>query len=509
MELTLEKRRELAQSSPAGLGFVAGLTPVYRPAPAHARLADDIVDVIEGRLDLLATSLPVQHGKTVTASVLASAFFLGLHPDKNVIACSYNSEFAGERIGKAAKDILKRHGPELYGVTVDPTSDSRNRWNTTDKGGMIAVGVDAGVVGQPGDLIILDDLYANMEEASNRSHREKVWEWYMHSVVSRRANGAGTILSNSRWVEDDFFAQLVALMQQIGMRVRVRDYPALAVCSECGDYGVKAVNACGHVVRDELGRLPGEALWPEVRPRKFLLEQLEILKSRRFDALFQGAPHPSTGSLFRREDLRFYSIEVADGPRSRVGLRHGNLKSVVSLSDCRIFATCDLAISRSDTADYFCCAVFGLTPRFDILVLDVVRARLRAQDQIQAINRLYQKWRFCNVGIEAVGTQAAMLDFVREQGVPAYPLRPSSNKIIRAQVASARMEAHQIYFNETATWQTDLENEMIAFPAGKHDDFVDCLSYACELVSQLAINASHGGPTGVYLPGGNQGVRIG
>ncbi len=63
-------------------------------------------------------------------------------------------------------------------------------------------------------------------------------------------------------------------------------------------------------------------------------------------------------------------------------------------------------------------------------------------------------------------------------GLPVRELKPDTDKWVRAQPAAARMSAGTVYFLAGAPWLRDLEDELLAFPNGAHDDQVDCLSYA-------------------------------
>jgi phage terminase large subunit-like protein len=45
-------------------------------------------------------------------------------------------------------------------------------------------------------------------------------------------------------------------------------------------------------------------------------------------------------------------------------------------------------------------------------------------------------------------------------------------------VASAKIEAGQVYFPEQARWLAVLEAELFVFPVGRHDDQVDSISQA-------------------------------
>lgn len=116
---------------------------------------------------------------------------------------------------------------------------------------------------------------------------DEAWEWYQGEFVTRCSPAAPVIHIMSRWNVDDHMARAIEQAKEANDRHLVLDYAALAICKECGSYGIEAVNECGHGLRDELGRLPGEALWPEVWPREFLLKQ-RIRPARFSEALFRA-----------------------------------------------------------------------------------------------------------------------------------------------------------------------------------------------------------------------------
>ena len=183
----------MAAGSPAGFAVAAtrGNPDPYVPENFHCQIADSIVDIEQGQLELLVTQAPVQHGKTLLASVWSSAWMLGLHPTWHVISASYNTDFAEDKIGRPARDILERHGSRFFGVTVDQTSRSMKRWSTTQGGGMLAVGIDKPVTGRRGDYISVDDPYADLAHAMNAKHRADVVDWFKANVLTRRPDRCG------------------------------------------------------------------------------------------------------------------------------------------------------------------------------------------------------------------------------------------------------------------------------------------------------------------------------
>ena len=82
----------------------------------------------------------------------------------------------------------QRSLPARVRYPPSPDSQAAGEWNTQQGGSYYSVGVEGGVMGRGAHDIMLDDLYANMEEAASPVIREKVRKWY-----------SGTIYNRCRW----------------------------------------------------------------------------------------------------------------------------------------------------------------------------------------------------------------------------------------------------------------------------------------------------------------------
>lgn len=72
-------------------------------------------------------------------------------------------------------------------------------------------------------------------------------------------------------------------------------------------------------------------------------------------------------------------------------------------------------------------------------------------------------------------------------GLPIKEVKADKDKIARAVPASARMEQGRLWFPPTTTpWWREVEEEMLAFPAGGHDDFVDTMAYAVQEAADVS-----------------------
>lgn len=91
---------------------------------------------------------------------------------------------------------------------------------------------------------------------------------------------------------------------------------------------------------------------------------------------------------------------------------------------------------------------------------------------------MYERFRPDTIGIEAIAFGLSIVQEARRANLPIKALRADRDKVSRALTAAARMEGGHVMFEAGAMYLDILEAELTAFPAGRHDDMVDVLSYA-------------------------------
>jgi predicted phage terminase large subunit-like protein len=149
----------------------------------------------------------------------------------------------------------------------------------------------------------------------------------------------------------------------------------------------------------------------------------------------------------------------------------------------------DLAISKTNTADYTAIVCLGRDGDGNIYVLDVVRDRLSMHAAMQAVERLAERWRPTSIAVESVGYQAAMADeLLRTTSLPVVKVTPRADKITRAQSLIARIEQGLFYVPAHAVWRDVYMRELTSFPAAEHDDMVDATVYALEQLKSTSLS---------------------
>lgn len=412
----------------------------------------------ESAKTMLIITEPPRHGKSEYCSAGLPAWYLGKFPEKRVILCSYEADFAASW-GRKARDLLEQFGKDVFGVEVSGKSKAANRWDIAGhSGGMTTAGVGGAITGRGADLLLFDDLIKNAEQAASRGYRDKVWEWLISTALTRLEPGGIVVFIMTRWNEDDPVGR--ALREQ-AEQWELLNLPA--ICEEEGD---------------ALGRCVGEALWPE----RYDAEALAAIKSTvgayYWSALYQQRPSPMGGLFFKRSMFRY-----AERLNGAYALHTGEATLLVPLDKCVVFQTIDLAISTDSRADWTCICTWARTPNNDLILLDVWRDRLEGPDQLPMIKRKREQFGAALVGIERTQYQLSMVQAAKRAGLPAVELKADVNKVARALSIAARYEGGCVYHMK-GDWLDAYEKELVLFDKGEHDDQVDCAAYAAQFLMQ-------------------------
>ena len=453
------------------LDFTTYTKPDYQVSWHHRALCAALDQFVSGETTRLMVSMPPRHGKSELVSRRLPAYLLGRDPDTSVIACSYSADLASAMNRDVQRIIdspaYHRLFPDttLYGSNVRTTAQGAYLRNSDifeivgHTGVYRSAGVGGGITGMGADYGIIDDPVKNQEEAASPTYRAKVWEWYTTTLYTRLEKADSRILlTMTRWHEDDLAGRLLeAAAREDGEQWEVICFPAIA--EEARD------------PRDP--RQEGEPLWPAKFPTERLATMKTTLGTYPWAALYQQAPAPAGGGLFKQEWFRYcsptdsgYILHSPEGAKA------------IAAKELTLFQTCDPAGSLKASADFFTLGTWGLTTVRDLLLLDVIKTRLEGPDQPGLIRTAYERWGPVKQGIEPKGIGLTLFQQLKRDGLPVVELHADTDKFTRALPMAARYEAGTVYHLAGAPWLVDFERELVNFPGGAHDDQVDMASYA-------------------------------
>lgn len=279
-------RQELARRCLMDFCFLAD--PSYEDAKHLRYIAEKLEAVERGEIKKLIIFMPPRHGKSELTSVKFPAWALGKNPNRRIIHTSYAAGLS-ESFSRRIRDSIEEQRYKVIFPGVETCKDSRavDEWNIEGhKGGMIAAGVGGAITGYGADIFIIDDPVKNQEEAESEIYRERCWDWYRSVVRTRLEPGAAQILIMTRWHQKDLAGMILSEQKDW----EVVNLPALAKES------------------DQIGRAPGEALWP----KRYDVVALESLKhdsgSRVWYALYDGSPVDPESALIKRNWIQYFDV---------------------------------------------------------------------------------------------------------------------------------------------------------------------------------------------------------
>ena len=427
--------------------------------------------------------MPPGSAKSTVASVRFAAWYMGRHPDRNVIAASHASSMA-EIISGSVRDVVggERFRP-VFGFGLSKTMTAKDEWGTEKakdrKGIYYAVGVDKSVTGRRADLIIIDDPVRGRQDADSETVTRTTRRWYVSDLRSRRKPNAAIVLIQTRWSETDLAGSILPE----GWNGESGDVK----CRDGDTWHVVCLPAIAEE-NDILGRAPGEPLWPEYfGPHHFEAERAAYegeQDTRGWSALYQQRPMPDEGDYFRREWFRYHA-------------RHPKSTGTVATpprDELRIYGASDYA--ASEQGDYTVHGIFGVDADDNIYIMDWYRERVTPMVWAERFCEMVRQWK-PSAWVEEKGpiarSVAPFLDkriretkaYVFRDGVASVGSKTERVKGGGAQSIRGRMQMGKIYFPERAPWLSDLERELLTFPAAKHDDAVDTLSLVGRYLSRM------------------------
>lgn len=366
-------------------------------------------------------------------------------------------------------NVIKRHlqaNPTLidyFGqLAIEPEKWSENMitlQQAHSSGGekeatVLCYGVGGNLVSQHFDKIILDDV-VNEDTVNTRDQIEKTIQFYRLCQPLLEKNGEFIVIG-TRWREDDLYGWIMDRENGV-----IQDFDV---------FHRRAIE--GELWNNKEGKYEkGTILWPE----KYNLTDLSSVRRKMgpwdFSAQYQNDPVPPEDADFKKEWFRYY--EPTD-------LRGVELNKYLLI---------DPAISLEKSADFTAMVTVGIDRYSNMYVLDIVRRRMLADDIIKEIFYQYERWHHNAIGLEEVAFQRTLRYSLqkemetRKRFLNIIELKPHArSKDQRIKGLQPLYANGKVLHNADLVFNIYLEDELIRFPKGKHDDLIDALSYCLDMI---------------------------
>lgn len=180
-------------------------------------MCDVLQEFYAGDKKVLVMDLPPRHGKSRTLQMFVQ-WLLGRDNSLKVMTGSYN-EVLSKTFAKGVRDSINEEKADAFipvfndvfpNVRIKSGDGAANLWGL--EGGYnnyLATSPSGTATGFGCNLLIIDDVIKSAEEAYNASAKEKHWQWYTNTMLSRLEEGGKIIIVMTRWATDDLAGRVL------------------------------------------------------------------------------------------------------------------------------------------------------------------------------------------------------------------------------------------------------------------------------------------------------------
>ncbi len=427
-------------------------------------LCDQLERARRGEIKRLIINVPPRSLKSIVVNVAFTVWLLAHNPREKVISASYSNDLADTFARDCKRVMTAPWFKELFPnciIAGDQTSAAD--FKTTARGGRFSTSVESTFTGRGGNFIIIDDPI-KASDAMSESARNKVIEWYQHTLLSRldnQENGV-IILIMQRVHENDLTGYLLENSDE-WTHIKI---PEVATTDEKWTAGTTTYT-----------RRSGTVLHEKYMSLARAQDLQQTLGTYVWSAQYQQEPCPAEGGIIKESWLHYYTDKTFD------------INNVA-----RVFISWDTANKTGATNAYSAACVILLARdggRHKFFLLDVVRGKWEMPDLMKQTIDLYNGWRHVYPGYrmpvklliedKASGTQLIqLLNAQRDSDGYRFDIdavKPDTDKVSRLMGVSAYIENGTLQFSQDEKpWWSDFKKELLGFPGTKYKDQVDALS---------------------------------
>lgn len=339
----------------------------------------------------------------------------------------------------------------LFDTRIKWDNSAVNSWKIQDWGVFSIFWVWGWITWKWGNLMVIDDPYATRQDAESDTIRKTVSNWYWSTFSSRKQNDkAQQIIIMQRWREDDLIWEILEKEPDKWTLLKI---PAL------------------------------DTEWKSFWPNRFSKEYFNDIRMKSplfFSSQYQQEPVNDWSWDFNKDYFSYYE-------------RIPEILEIITFIDP--------AISQKQEADNTAIVTIWLDKQNNhIYVLEVKANRMLPDQIINEVFETYLKWKPKRVWIEVVQYQKMLaleikkqmnirnIFFVLDEIRPQWEKEARIRSILQPRYSNLSIKHHNSFI--------DLELELLKFPNWKHDDRIDALAGAVNMLNTFNISRK----TEVYSP---------
>lgn len=397
-------------------------------------------------------------------------------PELRVLALSSNPRVSS-RDSVFARDVI---ASEWYQGTFRPQwqvredDDSKGSFANTHGGSRLALGWSAKIIGQRGDLLLVDDPH-DPEEVESDPIREGVLERW-DSTICHRTND-------------------LASSCRVGIcnRVHEYDWASARIAEGWTHLDLPMLYEAERACRTPLGTPDKRSAEGDViDPKRFPQIELEKLRAntseRRWATLYQGRPAPAGGALIKTEWLRFWRRnDQPDAPTTRPSGCYQGPAQVLP-EKLTVVITADLAGGKLTRTGDFNAIVAVARSGPDLFLLETWRERAAFPEVLDAFRGFASRYKGAPIVVEQAASGAPVVATLQRElpGVIAQP--PRGDKVTRVESILHYFRALNVHLPQHWAWLDGAIAELTTFPSSRFDDFTDALQIAIAYLASESVS---------------------
>lgn len=474
--------------------FVLAAWPHVDPAkfndgPHIGLLCEYLQAFVAGELPALLLNVPPGHCKSLLVSVFLNAWRWTKYPGDRFMYTSYRGDLALRDADRCRNLIRSEWYQQNWGSKwqLRAGQDTKGRYENSEKGYRYSTST-AGIMGEGGRFVILDDPH-NVDEAESNDVRDETVRKINLALPTRiRQADGGVCVIMQRLHESDYAGSMIAERHDLTHVCLPAwyesDHPFVLkpmvtqdrIVSDPDSEEPKVIPG-GRKLPGDWRKKDGQLLWPEMFNEERLNTMVAQMKAYGKAGQLQQRPQLREGGMFKRQWFRY--IEYSELPKNRNTI-------------CRGW---DLAASEEPNSAY----TAGVRMSYykgKIYVEHVWRFRAtggKVKKNMQKCAEADGKKTIIDYPQDPgqAGKQQArdMATYFHGYSVKYSP--ETGEKETRAQAMADQCEAGNV-FVVRADWTDAYVEELCAFNTGKFNDQVDASSRAYHRVVRLGSGITSG-----------------
>lgn len=410
-----------------------------------------------GQIRNLLINIPPRTAKSLIVSVFWPMWVWTTQPQTRWMFSSFSMGVSTRDSLKCRRIIESPWYQSRWGRIFQLTGDQnvKTRFENNKTGYRLATSVGGSVIGEGGDILVLDDPN-DMDKIHSDTEREGVNRW-LDEVWSTRFNDPATgrqVVIQQRGHQRDATGHLLSQGVKWEHICIPMEYDGKKRSTFLGGYDPRTEE--------------GELLWPERFTPPVLSDSKKRLGSYGVAGQLQQSPAPAGGGILKREHWKYYKVLP-------------KLEEVI--------LSFDMTFKKLSDNDYVVGQAWGRASA-DKYLLHQVRDRMGFAASVQAVRNLKGKYPgVIAILVEDKANGPAVIETLTNEIAGIIAIEPEGGKIARAYAVQPEQEAGNVYLPDPsiAPWIGEFVEECASFPNAPHDDQVDAFTQAVNWMRNRAV----------------------